>query len=142
MSIASAGRAAPAVQEPASHSSCRSRSSRCARSPGGSGIPNSSLRPVSPLAARLAAHAPGGSAPATGRALADGQAAQPPDTSQAGAGAGDEREAGAEAGEEAGPSRGNGTAAAAGSAGFAGFAGFTGSAGGSRSAVAACPNPV
>src|SRR5205085_11327857 len=115
-----------------------SRSSRCARSPGGSGIPNSSLRPVSPLAARLVAHAPG-SAPATGRALADGQAAQPPDTSQAGAGAGDEREAGAEAGPEAGPSRGNGTAAVAGSAGFAGC---TGSAGGSRSAVAGCPNPV
>src|SRR3954451_15254734 len=128
MSIASAGRAAPAVRVPASQSSCRSRSSRCARSPGGSDIPNSSLRPVSPLAARLAAHAPGGSAPATGRALADGQAAQPPDTSQAGAGAGDEREAGAEAGKEAGPPRGNGTPAVAGSARFAGF---TGSAGGS-----------
>src|SRR2546430_16896308 len=92
-------------------------------------MPNRSQRPASPFAARLAAPAPGGSAPATGGALADGQEAEPPDTGQEGTGAGAEREAGAEAGQEAGPSRGNGTA-------------FAGSAGGARPAVAACPNPA
>src|SRR5256714_12684540 len=92
-------------------------------------MPNRSQRPASPFAARLAALAPGGSALATGGALADGQEAESPDTGQEGTGAGAEREAGAEAGPEAGPAPGNGAA-------------FAGSARRTRAAVAAWPDPA